>query len=167
MTDYRPLSDFLSSRPSKEVSLGFEDLERILGQSLPASARKHQAFWANTTTHSYASSWMSVGWRTAKLNLAEESVTFRREQDEPALAGSPDPKTGAIVIPRSALSPGTLRMIADYSEVLGVDEAAAIVRIVEDAALDRRRQLLARFAEMSPRIQGDSSELIREDRDAR
>lgn len=80
---YRALSDYLSGSDEHIVSLTFSDIEELLGFTLPHSARQHRAFWANTTSHSIASSWLSVGYETVKVNIEEGNVVFeekRREQ---------------------------------------------------------------------------------------
>jgi hypothetical protein len=45
---------------------------------LPDSAREHRAFWANTTSHSIALSWLSVGYKTVDVNLSSELVVFEK-----------------------------------------------------------------------------------------
>src|SRR4051812_36383387 len=109
MSDYQPLTDFLSSVRTGEIALGFAELEQVLGRALPASARDHQAWWANTHTHSHARSWMSAGWRTARLNLPSQKVTFVRQRSRPATAEPNSAGAGATaskgVIERTLLSP--------------------------------------------------------------
>jgi hypothetical protein len=73
----------------------------------------------------------------------------------------------SIVIARSDLRGGAIRMLEDYCEEKGGDLAGAIVGLLDEMALERRRRLIAWFRENSPRVPGDSTDLIREDRDAR
>ena len=57
----------------------FDQIENILGFDLPASARRHPAWWANQETgRSHALAWQAAGWRTRNLSLAAETVTFER-----------------------------------------------------------------------------------------
>ena len=60
------------------MSLTFSQIENAIGFSLPESARQYREFWANTTTHSIALSWLSVGYKTVDVNLANETVVFER-----------------------------------------------------------------------------------------
>lgn len=76
---YRPLGDYLRLRDSATITMTFEEIERILGASLPPSARNHGAFWANSgQTHVWATEWMSAGWRVVGHSLDEQRVTFAR-----------------------------------------------------------------------------------------
>ena len=74
---YKPLTTYLTASPHPLVRLRFSELERILGASLPASARAHRPWWANSS-HSQAMSWLAVGWRVDAVDLRGETVTFRR-----------------------------------------------------------------------------------------
>jgi uncharacterized coiled-coil protein SlyX len=73
---YRGLTDYLLSSNEKKVTLSYSQIEKILGFPLPDTARNFkQAFWANTDTHSYASSWMAVGYKTS-VDVNSDTVTF-------------------------------------------------------------------------------------------
>ena len=75
---YRRLTDMLVSANGKPVSMTFSDIERTIGFPLPASAKEHRAFWAYTTTHSIALSWMCVGYKTVDVDLDKETVLFEK-----------------------------------------------------------------------------------------
>ena len=75
---YRRLTDLLTNANGKPVSVSFAEIEKIIGFSLPDSAREHRAFWANTTTHSIALSWLSVGYKTVDVNIEKEVVVFEK-----------------------------------------------------------------------------------------
>lgn len=73
---YRNLAEYLLSSNETRVTLTYSQLEQILGFSLPDTARKFkQSYWANTETHSYASSWMAVGYKT-RVDAENDKVTF-------------------------------------------------------------------------------------------
>ena len=85
---YGPLHDFLIQRfllhpTQKEWKTTFQEIERILGFRLPNSARIHRPWWANNQGqgggHSHALAWEMAGWRTAEVDLAGESLVFRRD----------------------------------------------------------------------------------------
>jgi hypothetical protein len=80
MSRYDPLSKYLSSRSESEWHAGFSDVEKVLGFPLPNSARRYSAWWANQqgAGHSQVRGWRDVGWRTAAVDLARESVRFER-----------------------------------------------------------------------------------------
>ncbi len=75
---YEPLRRYLEGAQDVE-SLSFEAVERILGASLPPSARKHEAWWSNNPTgHVNAQAWIDAGYRTESVDIAGEAVVFRR-----------------------------------------------------------------------------------------
>ena len=74
---YKALTEFLYQKWDPKITLNYEEIEDILGFSLPPTAyNQPQSYWANTHTHNYASSWMAVGYK-AKL-IAPEKVMFER-----------------------------------------------------------------------------------------
>ncbi|MBE7435437.1 MAG: hypothetical protein HS100_16095 [Anaerolineales bacterium] len=82
MTDkYLKLEHFLRDLPpsQNEVTLSFEQVERIIGNTLPPSAYKYQAWWANSRgSHVEAEAWLNAGWRVETVNLREKWVRFVR-----------------------------------------------------------------------------------------
>jgi hypothetical protein len=76
---YGPLYNHLDGAGRVLVRLTFAEIERVLGDELPPSARKHQAWWANESrggTHSHARSWLDAGYRTQNLDLNAQTVEF-------------------------------------------------------------------------------------------
>lgn len=73
---YRALAEYLLSSKETRITLSYSQIEKILGFALPDTARNFkQAYWANTETHSYASSWMAVGYKT-RVDIDSDNVTF-------------------------------------------------------------------------------------------
>ena len=77
---YRPLADYLYEKWERRTELSYEELERILGFALPQSAHTFpKSYWANTLSHSYATTWLALGY---KAKVAGENdgkkVVFRR-----------------------------------------------------------------------------------------
>ena len=78
---YARLAIWLTNRESqgKEVQLKFDDIEAIIGDALPPSARRHRTWWANdTVAHVQSQQWLEAGWRVSYINLSEQRVTFVR-----------------------------------------------------------------------------------------
>lgn len=75
---YRYLSDYLHNAAEGPVRLTFDEIEQIIKEKLPGSAYQHRAFWANTESHSIAISWMSVGYRTVEVDIANRYVVFEK-----------------------------------------------------------------------------------------
>ncbi len=77
---YQPLCDHLQTVDAFRLELSFADIERILGRTLPASARKHRAWWSNerSGTHSHARAWMDAGWHVASVDFNAGRVEFSK-----------------------------------------------------------------------------------------
>jgi hypothetical protein len=58
-------------------------------------------------------------------------------------------------------------MVSDYASENGGDVAAAISRAIEEAAGARRNKLIDSIRANAPIVSGDSTDMIRADRDAR
>ena len=75
---YKALSEFLYESREKKIELSYEQLEDVLGFSLPASAHNlPQSYWANTEYHTYAKSWLKLGYK-AKVDAGNKKVIFER-----------------------------------------------------------------------------------------
>jgi len=65
-----------------EVTLSFDDIEEILGSTLPQSARRHRPWWGNAPTSPNAAEWIKAGWIVSDVKLQEGQVTFRRTSED-------------------------------------------------------------------------------------
>jgi len=83
---YVPLARYLlnTAATSESATLSFSEIEETLGVDLPASARRHRAWWGNDMSggHVQATAWLSVGWRVAKVSLSGAQVTFELDEHE-------------------------------------------------------------------------------------
>lgn len=79
-SSYAPLAEHLAAANDNVETLSFAQLERVLGRPLPASARRHRAWWSNESsgTHTHAAAWMGAGWVADAIDLDSGVVTFRR-----------------------------------------------------------------------------------------
>ena len=175
-TKYARIGLHLSRNAGSRSRLSFNEIEDILGFHLPRSARKFAPWWANDDggSHSQAKGWMSAGWRTCQVDVPGERVTFeRRPATEPEAPTAGVRERGTAFLPAeikidvSRLTDAASSLLADYLAEADGDPALALSRVLDDAALTRRRRLIDWFRENSPRVAGDSTDLIREDRDAR
>lgn len=133
MSSYQPLADFLARKKGDIWDATFEEVERALGRSLPQSAYRHNAWWANQTGpgHSQTHGWQSVGWRTAKLDLERRRVRFEKVRGI-------DP-TGWI----EAMSATQIdeELLARAMEICGSSESAEVINTalreyIEQAAIE-------------------------------
>lgn len=171
MSRYEPLRQFLEARAGDQVPMTFEEIEGVLRRGLPDSARRHQAWWANTTSHSHAGSWLAAGYRTEQLDIGGERVVFVRDRDGLLPGGGSDrrpPAGDALSISLDSLNGPALRMIDDYAEEWAVTRSEAIVALLNAAGTERRRGVLEEFRrQWTGKPGSDSTQLIREDRDGR
>ena len=79
---YAPLENYLRDLPESqsEVTLGFEQIERILKDKLPASAYESRGWWDHEkeANHVNARSWSNAGWKVESLDVNKKWVTFVR-----------------------------------------------------------------------------------------
>jgi CBS domain-containing protein len=78
---YSPLADWLNSQPGGTdlVRLTFEQIEKLIGGTLPDAAYEHRSWWTNDAHgHPYSQSWLEVGWRVGYRNIAGRIITFVR-----------------------------------------------------------------------------------------
>ena len=83
MGKYDPLRIFLENAATgvSEMTLTFQQIELILGFTLPPSARLHRAWWANPgkrDDHPHAQVWLAAGWKVDTVDQQAEWVRFRR-----------------------------------------------------------------------------------------
>lgn len=71
-TKYWPLYQFLEKTKLPTLTLSFGQIEQILEQPLPVSARKQTAFWSNRKRGALqAQAWMAAGFRVVEVRLEE------------------------------------------------------------------------------------------------
>ncbi len=80
MNKYEPISQSLSSSGKDVILLSFSEIEKIMNDSLPASARKYRAWWSNDkSTHTQANAWLEAGYKAERVDMNEETIIFRRK----------------------------------------------------------------------------------------
>ena len=79
---YTPLENHLRDLPDslREVTLGFEQIEKILNDKLPPSAYEYWAWWANEKegNHVNARAWANAGWKVENVDFNKKRVNFVR-----------------------------------------------------------------------------------------
>ena len=76
---YSGLAGLLEAADGDFLKLTFAEIETALGFSLPASAQRYPAWWANTAKgHSHARAWLRHGWHTSQVSVPGQRVTFVR-----------------------------------------------------------------------------------------
>jgi hypothetical protein len=95
---YFPLYDYLRREEADTLSLTFTEIERLIDDALPPTARTRRAFWSNRKVGAHqAAAWMESGYHVIEVDIETERVTFgrpviryevRREGDEVWWTGS-------------------------------------------------------------------------------
>jgi hypothetical protein len=79
---YTPLENFLRDLPvsQREVTLRFEEIERILKSTLPTSAYEDRRWWDHETEGNHVSgrAWSNAGWKIESLDVKKKWVKLIR-----------------------------------------------------------------------------------------
>jgi len=79
MNKYAPLEIHLKTNGHSHIQMTFSDIESIIGDNLPQSARKHRAWWSNNPSNSVITyAWLSAGYKTAQVDMGGEKLAFQR-----------------------------------------------------------------------------------------
>jgi hypothetical protein len=78
MGKYSPLRDFLAEQGKEFVPMSFDEIERVLGEALPAS-KQYPAWWSNNPSNNVMTKeWIAAGYQTESVDIAGERLVFRR-----------------------------------------------------------------------------------------
>ena len=79
---YKPLEKYLSDLPKSthEITLSFEEIERILKFKLPPSAYESPKWWEHEKegNHINMRAWSNAGWKVDSVDNEKTWVRFRR-----------------------------------------------------------------------------------------
>lgn len=77
---YAALHDHLRRRAEERVELSLAEIEALLGEPLPESARKGTAFWSNRQGGLQSAAWLGAGYRVTHVDLDRRRVRFERRK---------------------------------------------------------------------------------------
>jgi hypothetical protein len=78
MGKYSALADYLRAQKRDEVPMTFAQIERLIGERLPASHR-YRAWWSNNSFNSVMTkAWLDAGFESANVNMKERKLVFRK-----------------------------------------------------------------------------------------
>ena len=79
---YTPLEKYFRELPDgqKDITLRFEQIEKIMNSELPSSAYEDRRWWDHETegNHVNKRAWANAGWKIENLDVKEERVKFVR-----------------------------------------------------------------------------------------
>ena len=75
---YLEITRYLEKQNSSILVMSFDEIKKINGDYLPASAYKHLAWWSNSKSHSQAFGWLNAGYKTCNVDIALKKVTFEK-----------------------------------------------------------------------------------------
>lgn len=94
---YQGLENLLRTHPSttNEVTLSFEQIEAIIGDTLPSSASNYREWWANqsdTSQRPQAKAWISAGFIVDEVHQEQDSwIRFKRSEAGAEQSAVPNP----------------------------------------------------------------------------
>ena len=85
MGKYAALRDFLIEQDECAVPITFAEIERLLGQPLPAS-KASRAWWSNNPDNNVMTrEWLAAGYLTESVDVQGQKLVFRRRQEDPIM----------------------------------------------------------------------------------
>ncbi|MBD0386412.1 MAG: helix-turn-helix transcriptional regulator [Nostoc sp. C3-bin3] len=76
---YQPLLEFLRGSDQNEITLSFAEIETLIKDILPNSAKNKRAWWSNRSKGALqALGWIEAGYRVENVDFDQQQVTFRK-----------------------------------------------------------------------------------------
>jgi hypothetical protein len=128
MGKYDALRHFLKQIPLhvREKTLTFDEIEKVLSFTLPESAYKYRAWWANSISpkqHPHAQSWLASGWTVDTVNFQGKRVCFRRGKQTKSIYESVRPSS------ENSLNPGKGKQFQKRAAKLLADHFLTLFRL--------------------------------------
>jgi len=77
LLEYRRLAAHLAALTSRTATLTFQEIEGLVGGSLPLDAYESTQWWTNKG-RGPARPWLNVGWRVETVDVLGRVITFAR-----------------------------------------------------------------------------------------
>jgi len=173
MSKYEALTKHLSKVKAARYPMSFAEIEKIIGDSLPTSARKHRAWWSNNPDNSVMTkAWLVAGWVSSDVDMTAMRLVFRRGAEQMStsgLAGSAASPAGANKLVLDGIPDETLRVLRLRARIGGLTaERLAADILVESMklSLEERLALADDIRTKSPSLHElDVPAMIRDDRE--
>jgi len=76
---YKALGDFLAAASESSLELSSAEIEKMIGDPLPESARKYQQYWRDTTHNPLGATIAEAGWRVREVRWGSKIAGARLE----------------------------------------------------------------------------------------
>ena len=87
LSKYKPLQNHLERQGRDRIRMSFAEIEKVIANRLPPSARKHRPWWSNNPTNSVITyAWLAAGYKTAQVDMADETLVFVKSHQVPPSA---------------------------------------------------------------------------------
>ena len=87
MSKYDGLGEYLRKHGGLELPMTFQEIERVAGEKLPASAYKYRPWWSNNPANNVLTKvWLGAGYRTERVDMAGKRLVFKRVIKSPGPA---------------------------------------------------------------------------------
>lgn len=117
MSKYAPLTAFLEGENADRISVTFDQIEKITGQSLPNSAQKYRAWWSNNPSNSVMTkAWLDAGYISKSVDLEKKKLDFCKVTSVRKVL---PPPSSAPASPRADNSPSGLRRHPGFGSLKG------------------------------------------------
>jgi hypothetical protein len=94
MSKYQPLEKRLETIGKDFIPMTFAEIESVIDDDLPPSARKHRAWWSNNPSNSVITyAWLGAGYKTENVDMEGESLVFHRVGKSRSVTPEKDRKT--------------------------------------------------------------------------
>lgn len=101
MSKYSPIAEHLAAQDREFIPMTFDEIETVLGQSLPAS-KKYPAWWSNNpTNNSMTKEWLEAGYETEQVDTVRGRLVFRKRSRNAPQGQPPSGGGGGPTRPRT------------------------------------------------------------------
>lgn len=103
MSRYAALTSHLLHATGERIPMTFEEIEAVVGRTLPQSALKHRAWWSNNPSNSVITqAWLDAGFRSEQVDMEGHRLVFRRvAAPGPQPAAAPPPGSDPLDLLRA------------------------------------------------------------------
>jgi len=91
---YEPLREYLADNRDGPICMTFSEIEELIRERLPASARRHRTWWSNNPLNSaIARAWLDAGFKSSAVNMDSKKLVFLKtpKADESPACASTSP----------------------------------------------------------------------------